>query len=267
VLYDKQRIESLLEAECFEIDSDLRAHPNKKIALCYSGGIDSFTAFHFLRDRYGVERLRLVWFDLKSRYSEREWEWIQRQDLRSNISIQVDRSLDLSDREVGEKAYIPFRNMLIAAQAVKYGDIVCMAGVLDDVVADKNKPIFEEMSHVLSMMEKRPLRVWSPFWGLRKHEVVAWFLNNTEHPRNILDTISCYSGHCDSNYCGECPCCFRKWVALRANDVIIDFINMKLLEEYYTLCRDGHYDTERNRSTIEVIDEYRRELKFRKESE
>ena len=105
------------------------------IVLLFSGGIDSFVAYHYLGCSEGYNRIKTVFFHAQTRYTNKEIEVVKR--LIPNTII--DYSLNLKDREYGEKAYIPFRNLLFFLQAVKYSDHVVVAGVADDQVSDKNE--------------------------------------------------------------------------------------------------------------------------------
>jgi 7-cyano-7-deazaguanine synthase in queuosine biosynthesis len=218
-----------------------------KSILLFSGGIDSFCAYHYLG------KPQTVYFDLKTRYAQKERKYV----LQIIPSTIIDNSLNLSDREYGEKAYVPFRNLLLAAQAVKYSDTIYIAGLKDDKVSDKNESVFKRMSALLSEMERRQIQILSPFWEMTKAQVVEWYLKNvTSNPEKLLSTVSCYSEE-DTNYCGKCPCCFRKWNALQANGIDIDFYNESLIDEYYNKALQGEYIPERNTSIIQVIDAYR----------
>jgi len=216
------------------------------IILLFSGGIDSFVAWHYLN------KPKTVYFNLRSRYSEKELQVIKS----INPEIIIDESLNLNDREIGEKAYIPFRNLLLAAQAVKYSDTVVIAGVKDDVVSDKNELIFQETSDILSKLEGREILVMSPFWRMTKEQVVKWFLSNGGTEQEILSTVSCYDPDPNVTYCGNCPSCFRKWNALRSNGIDIKFYNERLMREYYNKAIDRIYIPERNLSIIREIDAY-----------
>jgi len=215
--------------------------------LLFSGGLDSFVAYHYLN------KPQTVYFDLRTPYSNREKKVIL--DLIPETI--VDYSLILNDRQIGEKAYIPFRNLYLAMLANKYSDEIVIAGLKDDVVSDKNEFIFQEVSNILSKMESRSIKVHSPFWNLTKEEVVRWYLNNSGSEEELLKTISCYDGEELTNYCGKCPSCFRKWNALRANGVDIKFWNDELMSEYYQLALDGKYILSRNLSIVREIDAYR----------
>jgi len=215
--------------------------------LLFSGGIDSFCAYHYLN------KPATVYFDLKTKYAAKERKHV----LKLLPDIIIDESLNLSSREFGKNAYVPFRNLLLAAQAVKYSDIIYIVGVKDDKVSDKNELIFDDMSAILSKIEGRKIHILSPFWTMTKSEVVAWYLKNvTPDPEQLLATVACYSTE-DTNYCGACPCCFRKWNALRTNGIDIHFHNDELMDDYYKRALRKEYIPERNKSIIQEIDAYR----------
>ncbi len=227
---------------------------NNKPILLFSGGIDSYVAWHFLK------KPPTVYFNLRSRYSAKEMIVVQRL-IPGTI---IDNSLNLGSREVGENAYIPYRNLHLALLANKYSDTIVIAGLKDDMVDDKNKEVFKDFSYLMTNMMKRKIEVVSPFWDMTKEQVVKWYLDHGEFPLTVrekvlLDTISCYSSS-STTYCGKCPACFRKWVALRANGIAksLLFYNEALMKEYYTkACQGNYYAPERNASIIKVVEEFR----------
>ena len=212
--------------------------------LLFSGGIDSYVAYHYLN------KPQTVYFDLGTPYTGKEIGVIQAL-IPTTI---IDYSLNLGSRQIGEKAYIPFRNLYLAMLAAKYDDTIVIAGVKDDDVSDKNEAIFQKFSDLLSELEDRPIQVISPFWNMTKEEVIAWYLQR--YPAdNLLKTVSCYSQE-DTIYCGRCPSCFRKWCALKANNIDLDFYNKPLMKEYYEKALAGNYIPERNKLIIKLVEEY-----------
>jgi 7-cyano-7-deazaguanine synthase len=210
--------------------------------LLFSGGIDSFVAYHYLG------RPQTVYFDLGTPYTQKEIKVIQ-ELIPETI---IDNSLNLGSRQIGEKAYVPFRNLYLAMLAVKYDDTIVIAGVKDDDVSDKNEPIFEKFSELLSELEGREINVISPFWGMTKEDVVEWYLENHPNDDLLLKTVSCYSKE-DTNYCGMCPSCLRKYFALRANNIDIPFHNDILMREYYNKAKVDYYIPERNKNIIAQV--------------
>ncbi len=219
---------------------------NTDEVLLFSGGIDSFCAYHFLK------RPKTLYFDLKSRYSNKELLVVQ-QLIPSTI---IDTSLDLNSREQGVNAYIPFRNLLLAIQATKYASTIWIAGVKDDNVGDKNEQVFKQMSDLLTNISGKTIQVKSPFWSYTKDEVISWYLHSYKgNPDNLIKTISCYDSS-SQIYCGNCPACFRKWIALYVNGIKLDFFNQELAEQYYQRARHGVYDSKRNYNIIKIVHEY-----------
>jgi len=214
--------------------------------LLFSGGIDSYIAWHYLN------KPKTVYFNLNSRYSKKELHYVK--NLIPNTII--DNSLDISDKEKGENAYVPFRNLLLAALAVKYSDTIVIAGIKGDNVSDKNPDIFTDMSTILSKMEKRNITITSPFWNMTKNDIIKWFLRNGGSEENLLNTVSCYSNDM-KKYCGSCPSCFRKWVALKYNGINIPYFNNDIMDDYYRRAKNKELIPERNKEIIEVVDDYR----------
>jgi len=214
-----------------------------KEVLLFSGGVDSFVAWHYCK------KPATVYFDLRSRYSMIEIITVHR----LIPDTLIDTSLDLSSREE-PSAYVPFRNLLLACQAAHYGDTIIMAGNADDVVSDKTEAIFIEFSNLLSRLENKDILVKSPFWGMTKRDLVSWYLHNGGNPRDLINTVSCYSG---VYYCGKCKACFRKWAALYLNGIDIEFYSDAILLEYYREALVGsRYAGARNRDIIEAVEKY-----------
>lgn len=220
-----------------------------KIVLCYSGGIDSLIGSHYL-DRSDALHTD-VYFNLGSRYSAKEYKYA----CKAHQGVTLDDSLAwLGITEVGEKAFIPYRNLYLAMTAsIKYAPNVCICGLKDDVVEDKNEQVFLMWSRHLSEIGREDVKIFSPFWGMTKDEIVAWYLANGGSLKILENlSVSCYNP-IDSNYCGKCPSCFRKWVALKNAGSKLKFYNKQLASEYYLNCLKGKYDKQRRNNTIKVL--------------
>jgi len=211
--------------------------------LLFSGGIDSYVAYHYLN------KPKTVYFNLNSRYSEKEIPVVKKL-IPSTI---IEKNLDLREREQAS-AIIPYRNLHLALLANHYSDTIVIAGLKDDVAEDKNQTIFKHFSDLMSKMGHRQIKVMSPFWHLTKAEIVGWFLKNGGTKEQLLSTISCYS-ETSLLYCGTCAACFRKWCALQANGITeLEFKNDALMKEYYHKALNGtHYDRSRNLNIIKQV--------------
>lgn len=222
-------------------------NPNRRFpsVLLASGGLDSFVAYYYL------DRPQTVYFHVGGRYSDKE----ERAVRELFPGIIVDHSLRLGEVEQ-EDAHVPYRNLFFAAaSSARYSDKVYIAGVKDDAMTDKNEGVFCEFSQLLSKLERRPVEVASPFWRMTKTEVVRWYLDQGGSPDLLLKTVSCYSPD-PINYCGRCASCFRKWAALWCVGLRLDFSSREILLDYRDRCLSGRYDPERNRTTLEAIEQY-----------
>jgi len=230
------------------------------IVLCYSGGIDSFIGAQYLAvSQLWTRKLHVVYFNLGSKYSAKELKYAREIIASGEDVISVDDSLAWLGRfEVGDKAFVPYRNLFLAMTAsAKYAPNVCICGLKDDVVADKNREVFEEWSKHLTKIGDRKVKIFSPFWDMTKDDIVAWYLNSGADPEHLVRTVSCYSSE-DTSYCGTCNCCFRKWVVLRNNGFDIPFYNKVMIQQYEAACAGTKYDEHRREITLKVINEYRR---------
>lgn len=214
--------------------------------LCLSGGIDSWVAYHYL------QKPQTIFFDTGT-YSDVEKEKV----LKLAPNTIIDTSLNFSEIQTDEKAFIPARNLLFATRAAQYAREVVIAGVKDDVVSDKNENAFDSMSSTLQLLLDSPdVCVTSPFWNRTKAQVVKWYMDYYGDPSPlIVDTFSCYAP-VDGEECRACPACFRKWNALWENKVEIEFRNIPLMKKYVKSASDNFYTKERNKSILTCCSEY-----------
>ncbi len=215
------------------------------LILLFSGGVDSFIAHRWLG------RPPTLYFNLLTKDSKTEQATVKKL-IPDTI---IEDCLDLSSRVQGEKAYIPFRNLMLACLAVKYSDHIIMAGLKDDKVSDKNRGIFQEFERLLSKMEGRPILISSPFWDLTKSDIVRWYLECGGSAANLLNTFSCYSPLDSGAPCMACPACFRRWCAFWVNGIEMEFLNKDLLLDY--LRRADTYIPERARDIKEAVNAHR----------
>jgi 7-cyano-7-deazaguanine synthase in queuosine biosynthesis len=220
--------------------------------LLFSGGVDSFVAYHYLKRYTGVPDT--LYFDLNTLYSKREKNTVAKL-IPSTI---IETCIDFKEREEPVSGFVPYRNLHLALLANRYSDTIVIAGLKDDMVNDKNEEVFVKFSSLMSSMTGRRIQVISPFWGMTKAQVVSWYLNvHKGSEASLLRTFSCYSKE-DTNYCGKCPACFRKWCAFFVNNIPLDFYNEELMNKYYAKALVGnHYDPDRNESIITAVQKYR----------
>ena len=64
--------------------------------------------------------------------------------------------------------------------------------------------------------ESRTFKISAPYKNLTKTELIKLFLEKGGDSQMLLDSYSCYNG---TDPCGWCKPCFRKWVALKNNNI------------------------------------------------
>jgi 7-cyano-7-deazaguanine synthase in queuosine biosynthesis len=229
-----------------------------KKLLLFSGGMDSFIAYKFIRYyMHHNDSLMVLYIDYGGMYCKKEMDVIHK----LIPEVIVDGSLYLGDQEGRDGlAFIPYRNLSFALLAMKYDpDEIIMAGMEDDNCIDKTPTAFEDFSRILSTYGKgKQVIVSSPFWNKSKVRAIKWYLETIGKSGRALDlllkTTSCYDPQ--KHYCGECRACFRKWCALWGNGIRISFYNRGLIQDYFERAKDGSFYTkERNELILKVVNE------------
>lgn len=214
---------------------------DKREVLLYSGGLDSFLTFQYLKAT--GHHFDMVYFDTGARCCDAEKELLRSKEFIENIGeVEIRKELYFKDIEQ-EDAFIPNRNILacICAQGLKNYDVIYLGNSLSDRVNDNNKTVCDMMGQLLSQMYDKKIEVTSPFFNIHKCELFSMFMNNgfgttCMTPNDISQlTFSCYNPLTEGQLvfpkpaelhqhditvgfstreCGECPACFRKRVAM-----------------------------------------------------
>ena len=170
-----------------------------KKVLLYSGGMDSY-----IISRLWKPDVKL-YFDYGIPQNEEE-----KKHLPSDVVI---KKINLSDymQDDGLNT-IPLRNLLFAAMAVNYGDVIAIGGLKSDLHYDK-KPDFAEKTTKLfnSILEKerqpKTIKVVIPFAEYTKTELLCAFFEDG----GVLDDLDKNSWSChtpvDGRPCGQCQAC------------------------------------------------------------
>lgn len=195
----------------------------KKEVLLYSGGLDSFLTFQYLKKlNHNVD---LVYFDSHAKCCEAELQLFSDSLFKEVIgNVEVRDELFFKDIEQDD-AFIPNRNVLaiICAQGLRNYDVIYLGSSLSDRVNDNNKIVFDKISDLLSHMYDKKITVTSPFFDIHKCDIMKDFIENDWNnliPRYTINviadelTFSCYDPSYDGKWkeCQCCPACFRKRV-------------------------------------------------------
>lgn len=239
-----------------------------KVVVLVSGGIDSFLAYMKIHEwkenypgRYKDATIIPVFINYGQPYVRKELiackklfdDGVSRLEILS-ASLLENLSASLLTGEGNEdNPFIPNRNLTLASMVMtKYSpDVIVIAGLEDDNVIDKNPTAFRKMSIILSEFSKKPVEVISPFWNSTKGQIVRDFLKNGGNPADLLLAVSCYNG--GEEHCGNCPACFRRYVALESNGIDAGELNWSIVKKY--LPSLDNYNTDRVIRTFAVLKE------------
>jgi len=225
----------------------LVGQPAHDIVVLVSGGLDSSAAYFMAKRRARGEAIP-VYCKIRTGYEDLELRALEKLGIDPLI-------LDFSDFTHNRERYgymIPGRNLLFIMAASelldKGGEIWLSAteGEIKPRGGDKSWQFWGALNAVLGT-RPYPVRVYFPFSGWSKTDIVRWWLKNVNEA-NILDTLSCQEGK--SIHCGACQACFRRWVAFVNNGIAQDekwlspppnlndpLINKKIREAVRVHCR------------------------------
>lgn len=197
-----------------EESPEIKDRKNPKTVLLFSGGLDS----------YLVQRLYkpdvLLYCACNHQYQRRELKAIK--ELGIKQFVHFDETLDLAQWERRD-AIIPLRNLLFSAVASRYGDIVWLGALSDEINWDKSKNFMALAGLVMTecyresyWSDGREIYVESPVKHLTKAQLIRKAREAGIQPEEWSKTVSCYT---KDGFCGECSSCFKRWVAHTLNGI------------------------------------------------
>lgn len=227
--------------------------------LLFSGGLDSFLAWHKL----GKPQTLFVHIGMP--YNEKEQRAIGRLIEVEPELISMLTSIGILNLSLTEKPSheIPMRNMYLAMVASMYGDDIWFAFNKGETVNeshDRSADFAISAENTLSYLHGKRIHIDSPFWGVTKAQAVAEYLKNGGNSTHLLLTMSCFSE--EDGHCGQCGSCFRKWVALEFNGIDTkglfthDPAKWDGIQEYKKRMKLQYYDAQRTYEMVEVMKKF-----------
>lgn len=188
----------------------------KKTGVLYSGGMDSFLAW-----KLHAPNAALVFVDIGQKYIAKEYAAVNATS--GNTRVVVVKTMQTGKEEMPSGIILHRNAMLVTAAAFYYNDII-MGVVADEINSDKSPEFMTAMETVLNISHRGQYwnngegveySVRSPIRDYTKSELVAEYLMQGHNEDTLLKTVSCYAA--DDGQCGQCPSCFKRWVALTNN--------------------------------------------------
>jgi len=226
---------------------------NKNILL-FSGGLDSFIAWHYLN--YPP----VLFMNAGQSYAKKELETVEYFAQKyKKMKLEINNSLDLSQWEE-KNYYIPYRNVLFSMIGSLYASKIYLVGIKGDSVDDNNPIATKLMSEFfINFNYNKNIIVTSPFYQKSKSQIVRWYLKQKLPIQELLKTRSCYNKD-SQGQCGKCGSCFRRWVALENNNIKEKYDSPPWewveVKNYIRKMRAGLYDKERTEETLYALKKY-----------
>ena len=213
--------------------------------LLFSGGLDSYIAYHYLH------RPKTLYINLGHRYAAHEIATV-RKLIPDTI---IDDRLNLADWEKKD-ANIPMRNAFLVMIASYYDEDVSLVVQKGEMnIPDRSVHFFNNFGNWLSTLSGKTVTLSTPFSALTKTQMVEWYIKNDGDPDVLISTRSCYSP--GDNPCGDCAACFRRWVAFINNGITEKYENditkYSEIQTYTENMRLGYYDKERTEETMRAL--------------
>ena len=197
----------------------------KKIAILYSGGLDSYILYHYAKITNPTDDIIGVYWDHGQEADEAEQlslpDFVQ---VRKVDWLKLGFELANKSNEPKDNIYIPGRNLvfvtLTACQDLP--DEIWLGAMTEEIhdkATDKNMVFLEKTNDVLSYTLspfKDNIKLRFPFveLGLSKFTAIKWALDNGVTKEELIDTMSCYNPTIENNKvirCGECRQCTNRF--------------------------------------------------------
>lgn len=220
----------------------------KNEVLLFSGGMDSLIAWHLLG------KPKTLYIDLKHKYSKQERDIVS-----ELIPSTIIREFDLSPFEESD-ANIPLRNLYLAMLAVNLDfNYIWLIVQKDEMsIPDRSAYFLNTASYFLSYLSNKGVNINTPFSHMDKIRMVENYLRKGGDPELLKRTWACYHpvGY---SHCGDCPACFRRFVAMKLNGIYESWHKKvqksKVAEDYKEKALNSYYSEERNRNILKALGE------------
>jgi len=235
------------------------------LTIMYSGGLDSFIAWHFaIKSGFKPEA---VFVDLGHPYAWKEWEAIQNmpKEIRPEVKKIDFTSLFSVIGDRMDNQIIPSRNVFLGVLGSMLNERVwinALDGEQNGKEHDKSFRFFADTTELLSFTNsyfQERTTIETPFSHLSKAETIKWAIDNGIPEESLFQTTSCYD---DSHRkCGKCLTCYKRKVAFLLNDIdepgyLVDPFEQEYAKELDIEIPKADKNKDYSRFTKKRIEEY-----------
>ena len=216
--------------------------------LLFSAGMDSYIAWEILK------RPQTLYVNLNHKYANQELNRVK-----NLVPSTIIHDLDLSQFEKDD-AEIPLRNLYLCMRAANLGyDKIWLIVQKDEMsIPDRKMKFFKHTEKLLSNLMEKDIEIDTPFKKMDKTEMVEKYVKGGFDIEKLKQTWACYYPEKD-NPCGNCPACFRRFVAMKLNNIHEDWhdkiYNSQIAETYRNKALSKYYSSRRNKKILEALNE------------
>lgn len=244
---------------------------SKKIVILYSGGLDSFIMRRIAQVTEPNAEIKCIYWDHGQPVAQKEIATLPKDiEVRKVDWLNLDGKTTVAQKGRREGAImIPGRNLVFAVLTAceELPDEIWMGtlhGETHSKGTDKNFVFLEKteelLNYVIGPFLQTDLTIRFPLaeMELNKSKEVTWALNNGLTQEQLTSTRSCHDGN--SNGCGNCIQCFKRWCAFGENKISENYDIHPLLSDFgckfaydMVMCELGKDDYYEPQTRAEII--------------
>ena len=232
-----------------------------------SGGLDSFLCWYIFRQD-SVN----VFVNIGQKYAKKEGQALRNLMRKIPEFDVVEHAGSLIGPLEDEKSgIIPNRNAELILSAAQYGEDIYFGVIKDEINSDKSPEFITAMEDVLNISNRKQywtggkaFRILTPTKEYNKTDLIKMYLDKGKliagkTKKELIEylelTVSCYSD--TEQHCGDCPSCFKRWIAFKNNDIpfvtINDPMDFAHKQGIIEKCKDGTYADGRANEIITAL--------------
>ena len=223
-----------------------------------SGGLDSFLCWYIFR-----QDAVNVFVNIGQKYAKKEGQALRNLMRKIPEFDVVEHAGSLIGPLEDEKSgIIPNRSAELILSAAQYGEDIYFGVIKDEINSDKSPEFITAMEDVLNISNRKQywtggkaFRILTPTKEYNKTDLIKMYLDKGGLVEHLELTVSCYSD--TEHHCGDCPSCFKRWIAFKNNDIpfvtINDPMDFAHKQGIIEKCKDGTYADGRANEIITAL--------------
>lgn len=191
----------------------------RNLSIMYSGGLDSYIAYHYAKAN--LFNPELVYVNLGHPYVAKEKAACDKNGLPYK-ELNFSDLFPLIEGKLTNQI-IPFRNLFLGTIGAMLNPriwICALEGEQHGKEHDKSHRFFNDTTELFTFVGdffQEDTIIETPFSHMTKADTIAWAIKSGVSVENMLNTSSCY--HPEVVKCGQCLTCVKRHMAFLLNDI------------------------------------------------